>query len=304
MAYYPTGESNIVGKAWMITAEPRFPLAKDIKLVHSESTPDDYKHGPSWFTTGHEELQVRTAPGAADFTFLGYGIMPYPEDTVVVPWSQRPNRVYILGKQAHYFHNGHQHVYNFTFFERAAEELGAEFPGFEFVGGFEDNRSDEEKAKWGLVPSIIKNFGIMNATHFDEEYGKSRLLLGIGAPPLSPSPYRALARGVPFANPHTLREDKPFPWAYQQHESMMDVPEPYVYQVEAFNYESFVDTIRKALTTPIEPLRFERMRQDTIDRRMFNWVMHDWRGLAARILEDRLAGNETQGGDNVRIFEL
>jgi len=25
----------------------------------------------------------------------------------------------------------------------------------------------------------------------------------------------------------------------------------YVYQVEAFNYESFVNTIRKALTTPI-----------------------------------------------------
>ncbi|BEI80867.1 hypothetical protein CcaverHIS002_0200270 [Cutaneotrichosporon cavernicola] len=119
----------------------------------------------------------------------------------------------------------------------------------------------------------------MNATRFDEEYGKSRLLLGLGSPPLSPSPYRALARGVPFANPHTMREDGKG-WAYQQHDSMMDVPEPYVYQVEAFNYTSFVHTIRKALQTPIEPLRFERMRQDAIDRRMHGWVMHDWRGAS------------------------
>jgi hypothetical protein len=77
-----------------------------------------------------------------------------------------------------------------------------------------------------------------------------------------------------------------------------------VYQVEAFNYTSFVETIRKALRTPIEPLRFERMRQDTVDRRMSDWVTYDWRRLAAQILEDRLAGNETQGSDSVRVFEL
>ncbi|BEI88669.1 uncharacterized protein CcaverHIS019_0200310 [Cutaneotrichosporon cavernicola] len=303
MAYYPTGESGIVGKAWMISAEPRLPQAEDLELVRSASTPDDYTYGPSWFVTGSEELQIKSAPGKADFTFLGYGIMPIPEDTVVVPWKDRPNRVYLLAKQAHYFHNGHQRVYDFSFFERAAEELSREFPGFEFVGGFEDNRSDEVKAKWGPVPSVIKNLGLMNATRFDEEYGKSRLLLGLGSPPLSPSPYRALARGVPFANPHTMREDGKG-WAYQQHDSMMDVPEPYVYQVEAFNYTSFVHTIRKALQTPIEPLRFERMRQDAIDRRMHGWVMHDWRGLASQILDDRLAGNETQGSNSVRVFEL
>lgn len=303
MTYYPTGGSGIVGKAWMISAEPRFPHQEDLRLMHSPSTPDDYTYGPSWFVTGSEDLQVKSAPGEADFTFLGYGLMPYPEDTVVVPWRDRPNRVYILAKQAHYFHNGHQHVYNFTFFERAAEELGREFPGFEFVGGFEDNRSDEDKEKWGPVPSVIKNFGILNASRFDEEYGKSRLLLGIGSPPLSPSPYRSLSRGVPFANPHTMREDGSS-WEYQQHESMMDVPEPYVYQVEAFNYTSFVETIRKALRTPIEPLRFERMRQDTVDQRMHDWATFDWRQLAGQILEDRLAGNETQGSDDVRIFEL
>ncbi|KLT43882.1 hypothetical protein CC85DRAFT_284162 [Cutaneotrichosporon oleaginosum] len=303
MAYYPTGESGVVGKAWMITAEPRFPRTEDLELVQSASTPDDYTYGPSWFMTGHEELQVKSALGEADFTFLGYGIMPKPEDAVVVPWSERPNRVYILAKQAHYFHNGHQHVYNFSFFEQAAEELGREFPGFEFVGGFEDNRSDEDKEKWGPVPSVIKNFGLMNASRFDAECGQARLLLGIGSPPLSPSPYRALSRGVPFANPHTMR-DNGDGWAYQQHESMMDVPEPYVYQVEAFNYTSFVATIRKALRTPIEPLRFERMRQSTVDRRMHDWVTYDWRRLAAQILEDRLAGNETQGGGSFRVFEL
>lgn len=302
MSYYPTGMSSRVGRAWMITAEPRAPDESALQVVPSGSTPYDYSSGPSWFVTGTEELHVRTAKGEADFTFLGYGLMPYPEDTHVVPWSERPNRVYILAKQAHYFHNGHQHVYNFDFFTRAHEELSKEFPGFEFVGGFEDNRSPEDVDKWGKVPSVIKNFGIMNATHFDEEYGKSRLLLGLGSPPLSPSPYRALSRGVPFANPHTMREDGSG-WAFQQHESMMGVPEPYAYQVQAFNYTSFIDTIRKALTSPIEPLRFERMRQSVVDQRMHDWVMTDWRGLASDILEDRKAGIETQGGD-VGLFEV
>lgn len=303
MAYYPTGESGIVGNAWMITAEPRIPSESDLEVVPSGSTPDDPSAGPSWFKTGTESLEVKSAPGHADFTFLGYGLMPYPEDTHVVPWLERPYRVYILAKQAHYFHNGHQHVYDFDFFPRAAAELAAEFPGFEFVGGFEDNRSPEDVEKWGKVPDVIRNFGIMNATTFDEEYGKSRLLLGIGSPPLSPSPYRGLSRGVPFANPHTMRKDGEG-WAYQQHESMMGVPEPYAYQVQAFNYTSFVDTIRKAMRSPIEPLRFERMRQAVVDQRMYDWVMHDWRGLASQILEDRLAGNETQGGSAKGVFEL
>lgn len=288
----------------MITAEPSTPAESDIALLRSASTPDDASDGPSWLRTGTEDLIVKSAPGEASFTFLGYGLMPLPEDTSFVPWSERPYRVYILAKQAHYFHNGHQHVYNFDFFTRAAKELSEEFPGFEFVGGFEDNRSPEDVEKWGKVPSVIRNFGIMNATTFDEEYGKSRLLLGIGSPPLSPSPYRALSRGVPFANPHTLRDDGSGQWAYQQHESMMGVPEPYGYQVEAFNYTSFVETIRKAMRTPIEPLRFERMKQSVVDKRMSDFVMYDWRSLAQQILDDRLAGNETQGSYETGLFEM
>lgn len=289
MTYYPTSESGIVGRAWMISAEPNLPRAQDVALRASG--------GVSWFATGYEALQVKSDP--ADFTFLGYGLAP-AEYTAVVPWAQRPPRVYILAKQAHYFHNGHQAVYEPSFFTRAADELAAEFPGFEFVGGFADSRSADQRAAWP-VPAVIRNLGLLDKHRFDEEYGHARLLLGLGSPPLSPSPYRALARAVPFANPHTVQNGR---WTYQQHESMRDVPEPYAYQVEAFNYTSFVETIRSALRTPIEPLRFERMRRETADGRMRDWIMYDWRGLAAGILADRLAGNETQGNGAVGVFEL
>lgn len=47
------------------------------------------------------------------------------------------------------------------------------------------------------------------------------------------------------------------------------------------------------------------MRQEVVDERL-DWLMtHDWRSDAARILEQRKAGTETQGdSEHIGIFEL
>lgn len=46
------------------------------------------------------------------------------------------------------------------------------------------------------------------------------------------------------------------------------------------------------------------MRQDVVDAKLNRLMTHDWRSEAAQILEERKKGNETQGGDQVGIFEL
>jgi hypothetical protein len=281
MSYYPAGWTTRVGHAWVITAEPNAGDQWDVSINPAT--------GNAWVRTGEEDLHIFTGPeryrklldkgtgtnSIIGFTYTGYAVHPQPQDASVIPWEERPNRVWLMGKFAHYFHNGDQQVYDMDFYERAHNELSKEFPGFEFVGAIEDSRSEEDKQKWGPVPAVIRNVGRLDREEFEREFGMSKLMLGIGAPSLSPSPFRALAKvswgrslirnecgdrsadcqGVPFANPHNLREggsnEDDSTWSMVQHESMERVPEPYVYQVQGFNYSSFINSIRKALQTPI-----------------------------------------------------
>lgn len=99
-----------------------------------------------------------------------------------------------MGKYAHYFHNGDQQVFDMDFYERAHNELSKEFPGFEFAGAIQDKRNDEEKEKLGPISKVIRNVGKLNRTEFEHEFGQSKLMIGIGAPTLSPSPFQALAK--------------------------------------------------------------------------------------------------------------
>ncbi|WOO82976.1 uncharacterized protein LOC62_04G006454 [Vanrija pseudolonga] len=291
VSYYMTGSQTQVGHAWIVTCENDPPEQHHIE-VHN---------GVAWLYTGDEDLQVRATPDHSRFTWLGYPLHPSPEETQITPWHERKNRVWVMTKEAHLFHNGHQQVYNLSFFTDAHNELSKEFEGFEFVGGWQDHRNDEEKAA-NPIPKEVKNFGRLNATEFDKEYSVSRMMLGVGSPPLSPSPYRAMSRAVPFGHPHRLRDDlKPEDdpqddrnWGYRQHEGMQRVPEPYAYQIEAFNYTAFVGAIRKALSTPLEyPLRFERMRAERADKRLSDFVDADWHGYAEAILNRRIAGTDT-----------
>ncbi|TXT10841.1 hypothetical protein VHUM_02346 [Vanrija humicola] len=218
-----TGSQTQVGHAWVVTCENDPPEEQRIE-VHN---------GVAWLYTGDEDLQVRATPEHSRFTWLGYPLHPSPEETKITPWHERKNRVWVMTKEAHLFHNGHQQVYNLSFFTDAHNELSKEFEGFEFVGGWMDHRTDEQKAA-NPIPKEVKNFGRLNSTEFDREYASSRMMLGVGSPPLSPSPYRAMSRAVPFGHPHRLRDDlKPEDdpqddrnWGYRQHEGMQRVPEP------------------------------------------------------------------------------
>lgn len=246
-----------------------------------------------------------------DYTYLGYDLEPYAEDTEFIPLEERPMRIFILAKRVQYFYpSWAPALFSHDIIRRALIELRKEFPALDFVGSFVDDRNEEQKAKFGdmEVPEGVKNLGPLNAVQFDEALARSRMVLGIGWPTTSPSPYRALARGTPFVNPHTLhdhgRDDGPLSWKMAQHESMRDTPEPMVYNVRAQDYDGLLRAIRISLTTEMKPYRFERMEPDVVDRRLSDFVNADWRGLAQRILEERKAGNETQEGPGLGLFEL
>lgn len=117
-----------------------------------------------------------------------------PADWEIVPFERRPNRVYILAKTARYFKDS---WFPLDFFERAYKELEPEFPGLEFVGGWKTAGPDA----YDKVPKFFKNLGPMTPDAFDEQLKLAKVLVGIGNPKTSPTPYRSLAMGVPFLNP-------------------------------------------------------------------------------------------------------
>lgn len=107
-------------------------------------------------------------------------------------------RAYILAKRVQYFYD----IFYFPNYikrdlvTQAYDELRLEFPDFEFVGSFIDDRLPDEREKTGDIslPRGVRNLYPLNATEFDYEVANSRVLVGLGSPGLSPSPYRALAQ--------------------------------------------------------------------------------------------------------------
>ncbi|EIW69739.1 hypothetical protein TREMEDRAFT_29688, partial [Tremella mesenterica DSM 1558] len=246
----------------------------------------------------------------SDYSFIGYSLEPPASETPVIPFRQRPHRAYILAKRVQYFYQYANPMWEPSYFTRAAAELSAIWPDFEFVGGFVDDRSDKDRETQGPmpVPEGVKNLGLLDAERFDEEVGMSRLLVGLGWPTMSPSPYRALARGVPFLNPHKMNpsstKENRHSWRDTQHATLRMIDEPYVYHTEAYDYDAFLRDIKKAMETSIPPFRFPFHSREAFDKRIRDLILADWESEAEWILKERIAGHETQRNGEIGLFEM
>jgi hypothetical protein len=220
-------------------------------------------------------------------------------------------QVFILAKRIQYFYKSWAPAcFEREMITKALFELRKEFPTLEFVGSFYDDRSKADHERLGpmSIPEGVKHIGKLNATQWDDAIKNSRLLMGVGWPTSSPSPYRALARGVPFLNPHNVNdresEDDPSSWGFVQHDALRRISEPYVYNVQQHDYEAFVGAIRKALTTETPVYRLERMERHALDKRVSDFMEMDWYSEARQILEIRKAGKEENSVGGVGLLEM
>ncbi|WOO86130.1 Alpha-1,6-mannosylglycoprotein 6-beta-N-acetylglucosaminyltransferase B [Vanrija pseudolonga] len=284
--YSPSEMDTIVGPAtWRASAEPD--MAKnltiewrgDTAVIHTE-----FDNLRVWSSEGDLPGQPPTSGWSAQdaSTYVGWDL-DMPDDFEVVPWSERPNRIWVLGKFPRYYTS--YPAWPPAFYTAAHEELSKEFEGFEFVGSI--RVEDAGQDKMDDVPSVIRNVGRKSPDEFDQELKNCKGLLGIGPPVNSPTPYRALAMGVAFINPHAILDwefegDKEqrrnmSRWDDGQHITMKGMPEPWVYQAERAVYDDFVGAIRKALSTQTRPARFARMSRGVYDRRLADIALRDWR---------------------------
>ncbi|KAL1408265.1 hypothetical protein Q8F55_005071 [Vanrija albida] len=151
------------------------------------------------------------------------------------------------------------------------------------------NALPEGERKETLTPGIY-TLGRQTQSNFTRFVAESKVMIGVGKPVLSPSPYDALCMGVPFINP-IVRWDKKHPenkfaWELQQM-GLRDVPEPYVYNVFAHDEEQLRRAVETAVNTPIERYIPPDMRFNTVLERHRAWVTNDWHAEAVETVKEK-----------------
>lgn len=101
-----------------------------------------------------------------------------------VKLTEKKNRIYVLAKESEYYYD-----YNAPIFE--AWEWMKEDTGLDIVSSSKITEYDNGKDVYPL-PDGIENLPHLDPIEFQKELGKSTLMLGIGTPLISPSPYDAL----------------------------------------------------------------------------------------------------------------
>ncbi|KAJ7633212.1 hypothetical protein FB45DRAFT_832693 [Roridomyces roridus] len=234
------------------------PLGHDWTL-----SPEPYNEEHSWYTPN---------------TYLGYSVEPGCLKHPYIPSEVRisPPQVFILGKNMAYF-NDDNHAWKADFYDTATKELGVEF-----LAGAQGDVVDG-------FPKSVQNVGPMPQDKFFQTIAESAILIGVGMPWTSPTPYDALCLGVPFLNPISdwdhddpTNRDK---WSGQQG-LLKDMNPPYVYNVFKGDKEGFIKAIKDALANPIgDRYILPRMRMSAVEQRLGAILERDWKTHAEGLLK-------------------
>ncbi len=203
--------------------------------------------GNAW-TLSPENWPLISPQNSRDNYYLGYSIEKTCLHIPITPNEERPRQAYILAKETLYF-SAKEYAWPALAFDPAPIDV-------KLIAGI----ARYNPSPLDTLPKGITDVGKLNKTQFYEHLGRSRVLVGIGRPVLSPSPYDALCMGVPFINPvldwDAKRPEDRTLWR-TQHEGLKYQYPPYVYHVKKGDVDGFWEALRTAVETPIE--RFDAL---------------------------------------------
>ncbi|KAF7320159.1 hypothetical protein MKEN_00800400 [Mycena kentingensis (nom. inval.)] len=194
-------------------------------------------------------------------SYLGYSVEPQCTKERFIPHAQRKHQAWIFTKFLMYY-EPERTAWPPEFFDAAAEQTGISFltAAIKKLGIQTPPISSKII---NLVPetptTLAAGRWLLPQDEFYDHLGHSVVLLGVGDPILSPSPYDALCLGVPYINV-ILAWDADDPHAknkwHTQHDGLRDLGPPYVYHVRKGDRTEFLHAIKSALENPID--RFVR----------------------------------------------
>lgn len=199
--------------------------------------------GNAWTLSPENYATIQPHTHSEENVYLGYSIENTCLKIPVTPIAERPRQAYVLAKRSDYFYEK-EYAWPGIVYEPSPVDVA-------LVAGI----AQDDAPDGAGVPAGIANLGRLNKTEFYRHLGRSRALVGIGVPFLSPSPYDALCMGLPFINPVMLWDwDDPqnrTKWATQHDGLKFQIP-PYVYHVKKGDLDGFWEALLMAVETPIE----------------------------------------------------
>lgn len=223
--------------------------------------------------------------------YLGYSI----EDRCLAyeTYAEREHRGLVLAKERHYFDDspwrGHLGAARDSVppVRGLGDGGGAEI-AFKLVSTAGRERGDDGSVD--ELPEGVVSLGRMAQDAYTRVLARSKMLVGLGDPVLSPSPYWALCMGVPFINlVSEWKHDDPdnrHHWRTQQ-DALRFTPEPYVYHVRKGDGEGLGAAMRRAAATPIARYVPPHMKKERVLERIDRFMQADWYAEARRVVEDR-----------------
>ncbi|KAJ7596312.1 hypothetical protein C8J56DRAFT_774392 [Mycena floridula] len=242
--------------------------------------------GAGW-TLSPEDYARISPSNEEQNVYLGYSIQNTCQKIEIPPSAERPLHAYVLAKNPEYF-IAEDYPWNNVSFEHPP------ITGLSVIAGLYVDENHEKD-----IPSGLVNLGSLKQKEFYRELGHSRVLIGIGKPYLSPSPYDALCMGVPFINPilsWNLEEpDDRTKWD-TQHNALKYEDPPYVYNVKRGDVQGLWDAIQAALNNPIDRYIVPSMTMDNLKSRVVDIIERDWKGKAQTLLLERQTSGQGQVG--------
>jgi len=216
-------------------------------------------------------------------TYFGFSIQSSCNSVPFLPHSERAkDRIaFIMSKYIQFFSPGENTAWEIEDFNYAAEETGVRYisgarPGDGVPGPL-------------AVPDKLENFGYLPQPEFLQALAKSTILIGVGMPKTSPTPYEGLCLGVPFINPILhWNENKPEDrdeWD-AMHALLKLLDPPYVYNVKKGDRKGFANAIKSAIENPIDRFVLDRMTLPSVEERMKEFFAKDWKVEAEKAIAE------------------
>ncbi|KDR77694.1 hypothetical protein GALMADRAFT_245822 [Galerina marginata CBS 339.88] len=238
--------------------------------------------------------------------FLGYYYQGC-ESLEYIPHEERKDRILILAKRSNYFHDFPAFDPS-TFFARLKNHTR-----YELV-----STADAEDGF--PIPDGLTSLGLMPQEEYDHLLADTKVLLGIGKPIISPTPYASLCRGVPVILPYhskyviqssSVKSCGPHPspseWCgfleeAHQHGPASAIGPPYVYTVDVHSpIEAILEVVNLAIRTPIRPYVPPEMTPEAVEKRLLDYFAIDWERYAHEKVREKGFSNDTSGANGLRF---
>ncbi|OCF39474.1 hypothetical protein I317_06749 [Kwoniella heveanensis CBS 569] len=161
----------------------------------------------------------------------------------LIPHDERKNAALLFAKKSSYFHYKNPYFPPSAFWTNLSHN-----PSYDLLC-----TAKEEEGK--PLPDGLESMGYQTKEEYTTLVGSVRALVGMGAPPISPSVYTALCQGTPVVLPIFTEDARMDGWhlygSSSQHGPAVALGEPYVYKYYSKNYTQLEEAVERAMSSDI-----------------------------------------------------